>query len=229
MAIDCKLCGREVRALDSGRCRRCRRLVCGACIAEGGPGDPAGLVCTECKQEESVAAVREDLVALDGEAPLEAPVPPEESGDDPLPPPLEIEEEEDAEEHEIPVRQWVLFGLVLFLLFLLIALFPVMEVKYYSYRMHGDSEAGALDAGRALAEMGGKRALDELTALAVASEPEIRARAIEALGFSPSSRATETLRQIHDTPETPQALRLLAREALFRQARLHPTATETTQ
>ncbi|MFW5857170.1 MAG: hypothetical protein ACOCX4_04755, partial [Planctomycetota bacterium] len=47
MALACKICGGEVDAFSSIRCRQCQRLVCRSCVDTRNAGEGSA-VCTEC-------------------------------------------------------------------------------------------------------------------------------------------------------------------------------------
>ena len=55
MALACRICHATLQAMESGRCRKCRQLVCPKCVGEGSFRSTEGFLCRSCAEAETAA------------------------------------------------------------------------------------------------------------------------------------------------------------------------------
>lgn len=191
MAITCKVCSAELDAFSGGRCRQCRQLVCGACIAEGSPSAPGGLLCKDC-------------AAHQVELPKE------------LPPQMQI-----ARRRYIPAWGWALIAVVVLGAFTYVVVRPYLHARrMISQVVYGDEEEyfKALDE---LAISGGGYALGMLERLAKGASQPTRLRATRAIGAIPGKGSLTVLDQLRVSPKTPKEQQSVIFEAYLEHQRRH--------
>jgi hypothetical protein len=168
-------------------------LVCGNCLLPGGD-EAEGLLCKECGENQS------QLEAQPGAMPGHARAP--------------------VSRNSIPVKAWVLFGLILLGLFALIVSYPIVQAGMLAGKMLDGTEAEAEEARMELVRLQNAPALAELLELAEhAPGDTTRALALEGLGYYTQPSATALLRRVEASPDSSPRVRLAAQNALIRQGK----------
>lgn len=194
MAITCKVCAAELDAFSGGRCRQCRQLVCGACIAEGSPNSPGGLLCKDC-------------AAHQVELPKE------------LPPQMQI-----SGRRYIPAWGWALIAVVVLGAFTYVVVRPYLHARQMiSQVVYGDEDE-YFKALEELSVAGGSYALGMLERLAKNASDPARSRATRAIGAIPGKRSLTVLDQLRASPKTPPAQQSVIFEAYLEHQRRHQPA-----
>ncbi|MFH0911461.1 MAG: hypothetical protein V1918_08170 [Planctomycetota bacterium] len=234
MAVVCKICRRELIALESGRCRQCRRLVCRACLAESRTPE-RGALCRECREraQRSLAPPGEESGANSQPAPSSgsarrhffqtAPsllrglfglaVGPGKGF-------LKWGRRTTARiRRRMPVLPqtalWVALAVSLGLIFLLIVFLPVIQAKILRTRLAGADAARAERAVERLIRTGGRAVLEEMRDEAATGLPAGRERAIRVLGELGDPTSLKMLKDLAEDPGETERLRETAREAVI--------------
>lgn len=195
MAIFCKGCGKEIDALSGGRCRKCRQLVCHACIAEGAIGSAEGILCRICR-----------------ETPVDTSPEKEET---PPPPPL-------YPFTLVPRWGWLSLAIFLLLLFFWIVGYPALYARMLAQRIEHSNPREAEEAAEALVTLGGHLALKHLEKIAKEGSLPARLLAIRAMGRFPSPEVLDSLRSLTALPDLEEDLRLALQEAIHEHERRFP-------
>ncbi len=214
MGIACKNCGVEIEALAGRRCRRCRQLVCTACVVPGqGDESSQGVVCSTCSQTQDEPRQSQTAPGSSGacaagwresQEPV-VPVQPEPPGD---------------EQRPLSLWIWIWFGLVLFALFAGIVYYPGMRLSRLEQELRSGPLTESRSAARELRKMGGDRAINILIASAQSGPAHARVAAIGALGYVADGRVRNVLRDLSHDSDTEERFRYAAKQALRRHARM---------
>lgn len=192
MAINCKICGRELDVFSGGRCRKCRSLVCRDCTASGGASSSQGLLCKNCAAAEA---------ALAGENPAPA------------------ARAETGAGFQAPAWLWVALPAAAALIFAVLVGWPWVTAQLCLRALRQGEPPEAEAAAEKLSRISGGYVVRELCALAEREAAPLRARAIRALGKIPQLEARDFLLRLREAPSTPAELRSLLVEALREQER----------
>ncbi len=199
MALHCKICEKEIDALASGRCRKCRRLVCDECIAEGAIDSPEGMICRECVEAERHLAAEADVAEdVDSERtkPLRSPFSP-----------------------ALPVWAWAALAAVFLGIFLALVLLPYTKIQKLLSTIEYGGAGQAREAGEELAQLGGIRAREALIRMTTAESKQTRLNAVRALGMFPGKKARSHLRSLRQEKDLSLEMRISLNEAILEHRR----------
>ncbi|MCX7933731.1 MAG: HEAT repeat domain-containing protein [Planctomycetota bacterium] len=181
--------------MASGRCRKCRRLICKDCVSSGSFQAPEGFLCREC------------------EAP--GPAASEPAAAEPSPTPWASR----------GVKWfWLAAALLLLAVFAGLVAYPYWRAVRWQKELQAEDAESRSAAGRALAEIGDGPALRVLRDTAESGSTLARLAAIDGLGWCRHPAAAEVLRQLAADAAAPEAVRLAAEEALCRYEQMRQAA-----
>lgn len=198
MAINCKLCNKELDAFSGGRCRQCRQLVCEDCLAEGKPGQNTGLLCKAC-------------AALKPEPQVVEETKPEPSG---------------AKSRALPMWIWAAVCAVLLGVFVYIILMPYLNSDLAIKLVVAGDKDQYQEGLDILTQDGGGYALGKLEEIATKSREPARSRAMRAIGAVGSSDTPIILRKLRRSPQTPAYMQAVIDEAFMIYHRRHEKLPE---
>ena len=200
MAIACRICGKSLQALASGRCRKCRRLICRDCVGSGAFQAADGFLCREClahgpAEPESPQAINLPQGNVAGASWL-----------------------------------WMAASLILAAAFTILVSYPYLRAAYWQRALQADNAENRSAAGRALGEIGDGPSLRILRETADMGNTLSRVAAVEGLGWCRHPAAADILRQLAGDAAAPEIVRLAAQESLCRHNQMRKlSAPQTSQ
>ncbi len=121
----------------------------------------------------------------------------------------------------LPPWGWIIFGVLMLLIFGGIIYFPAMKARFLGRKLGVRDPEQAGQAATELARMGGTPALNELVRTAeTAKSIQNRIIAVDALSRIHHRDALTMLQRIASAPDTPDKVRLAAKDAIAMQERL---------
>lgn len=194
MAIACRICGKSLQALASGRCRKCRRLICKDCVGVGAFQTAEGFLCRECLKQET-------LETEEASAPHQL---------------------QNGSAHIRWF--WVAVVLILAAVLAGLVAYPYLRAARWQRALQADDAGRREAAGRILAEIADRPSLQALRETAESGSTLARFAAIEGLGWCRHPAAADILRRIAADAISPEAIRLAAQESLCRHEQMRRAA-----
>lgn len=194
MAINCKVCNKELDAFSGGRCRKCRQLVCSDCVADGGIGQKEGILCKSCATNFTDETATPLVVA-------------EKVSRSPL----------------INTPYWIisLVAVIMLGVFSLIVIYPYLQAREALNEIeYGDGDLKKTKD--LLAKSGNNYLLKELVKLSEEGSAKAQERAVRSMGAIKGQKTKLELTKMSVSPKTAPFLQSVITEALLEHERRYP-------
>lgn len=203
MAINCKICNKELDAFSGGRCKICRELVCSECISSGSTEKKSGIICKNCSAPQNKAEKRTES---------------SESKD---------EIQESTSIYGISRVSLLIFGcFTLLCIFIYLVTTPYLTTRNALQIVEFGPEEKLEKAKDDLASETGSYVLDELEDMVKNGKRNTAIRAVQALGAQPNPKAVLILKQLQLSDDCPEYLKSVIIEALLDNERRYKNITE---
>lgn len=206
MALNCKICDKTMNAMNSVRCKKCRRLVCSSCISDKKTEE--GDICLDCAKEckaQSSSNVSQSGAESNSYSIFASII------NNPV-----FAKARAKLKYVNSHASYFVFGCLLVFMFLMLVFMPRIKAKYYRYKLGSENQIEAESAVQALMKNPGESVEKEMLLELEYGNDKTRISAMRVLGEIGSVKAISQLHGIIiDSKEKPE-IKSYAQETIIK-------------